>query len=213
MAKTERTIEDIVDVCEEKYELNVTKENKRKYSNFLKRQLKKHPEYDINKTTNKKKTSKAYIYFNFLVDKLLLFSYLIGETEITAGYGSHTYKKRIKGADDLYLLRPSETGHSSKAKERKTDRQLFKLIGRIRVRYYLHKDKFSYIQKRGECIDDEETDNVQNWGECIDELGEDTSVIKHLGKRIDYNSSVLKCHSPNPLTFNHGGRRVQSTKY
>ena len=100
------TLEGIINVCKERYGLEVSNKNKNRYTQFLKRQLNTHREYDINEKIPAR--DNPFPYFSLMVSKLQLFSYLIGETRIIAGYEGHTKEKRIKSVGDLYLLRPSE---------------------------------------------------------------------------------------------------------
>lgn len=187
------TLDDVIKECQEKYVLGVTERNRSKYVAFLQRQLKAHPDYNLNFRTEA--TKNPFPYFNLIVDKLLLFSYLIGETPIIAGYKEHTEVKRIKSIRDLYLLRPAEMGYGRRASKsalmRRTDRRLFDLCHR----FYNKKNIFK----------------SQNWGEAIDELGRDIVVIRHFGQKITYDM-VKSCPSPNPLTYGHGGYRWGTRK-
>ncbi|MBW2989348.1 hypothetical protein KY358_03450 [Candidatus Woesearchaeota archaeon] len=186
-----KTLDDVIETYEKKYGLKVTKKNKVKYKRFLGRQLKEHKGYNLNEKKDYH-YRKVFPYMNLMVDRLLLFSYLIGETPIVAGNVLKTEVKKIQGVEDLYLLRPAEVGethYDRKYKDKggmknKTDDRLFKLYGRIRN-----------TKKLG-----------GNWGETIDDLGKDKEVSRHFGQRIDYNM-VLACPSPNTLTQSHGGYR------
>jgi hypothetical protein len=187
---------DIIKTCEKKYGLEVTNKNTKTYLHFLTRQVAAHPDYKIAKKDLP--GQKSYRFFCLLVDKLLLFSYLVGETRIIAGYkdetGDHTHKQCINDVKDLYLLRQSEMGYYQDAMEadkRRTDPELFRLLGRIVVR----KCKFGF----------------PGWRESIDELGNDPTVKRHFGQKIAYEM-VVRCRSPNPLTFAHGGYKGRRVK-
>lgn len=192
------TISDMIRACEENYGLEVSDNNRNKYVGFLERQLKSHPEYDLNLRTPHP-NKKIFSYLNLMRDKLLLFSYLIGETSIVAGYKGHTEERRVRSIDDLYLLRPSELGgtiggdlegieRSRKMALRQTDRNLLSLYWLFRINHSNYKHFWP------------------SWGNMIDELGKDKEVIKYFKQKITYKM-VKKCKSPNPLTFNHGGDR------
>ena len=96
------TLEDMINVCKERYGLEVNNKNKDKYIQFLKRQLDAHSEYGINERIQARDNLPFSYFdlmvskFNLMVSKLQLFSYLIGETKIIVGYEGHTKEKRIK---------------------------------------------------------------------------------------------------------------------
>lgn len=217
------TINDVVRAREEKYELKTTNKNRDEDIGFLERQLNTHPNYDLNKR-NLKGQLNPFPYLNLMRDKLLLFSYLTGETPIIAGYKDHEVKRRIgwytsgdKRLDgsivkrwelkpikerkkDLYLLRPSDLGcvHGNLEdieKSRKTD--LKKTDEHLFSLYNL----FQVNHSRDQC-----KDFWPNWSQVIDELGKGIVIVKYFGQKITYEM-VKKCESPNPLTFNHGGDR------
>jgi hypothetical protein len=186
-----RTLADVIKACEERYMLKVTPKNKQTYVSFLQRQLKAHPDYDLNFEKSRGQFPSPYL--NLLVDKLLILSYLLGQTPIIAGYrdetGYNTYETRIKNVKHLYLLRRAEMGYGSNnvhASKKRTDERLFRLAGRIEAR----KQKLKLI----------------GWAEIIDELGNDWAVKRYFGQKITYNM-VRTCRSPNPLTSDHGGFR------
>jgi len=194
------TLEGIINVCKERYGLEVSNKNKNRYTQFLKRQLNTHREYDINEKIPAR--DNPFPYFSLMVSKLQLFSYLIGETRIIAGYEGHTKEKRIKSVGDLYLLRPSELGgtisgslksyeQAVRRKSKNTDKKLCSLY--ISFQNYIQKNKS--INK----------EVWSNWGSAIEELGQDKEVVRYLGIEINYNLMVLKCPSPN--ISSHGGDR------
>ena len=190
-----KTIDDVVNFCEEKYALKITRGNRRTYKNFLERFLEKQ-KYDLNfKTSNK--PNAGYPYFRLTADVLLLFSYMTGKTEIEAGIVGNSCKKQIKSVEDLYLLRLAETGASGKnhIKEKRTDQRLFRLIGRINGRKHV-----DYIRYHIE---------MPGWNELIDELGKDKNVKKYFGQQITYKM-VSASHSPNILR--HGGYRKRKNE-
>jgi hypothetical protein len=207
------TIYDIIWRCREKYGLELTSQNTPKYIGLVKRQEILHPEYDLNYRTGHYKCRSTFIYLNLSMNKLLLFSYIIGETTITAGFTDYEVEKRIgyhlgsewdlkpkkERKKDLYLLRPSELGgniggdlrgieRAERMALRQTDRKLLSLHGRLNSDYSRFKQPFL------------------SWGGAIDELGRDREVVRFFGQIITYEM-VKACHSPNPLTFDHGGKR------
>jgi len=193
------TLEDVINVCKERYGLEVNNKNKDKYTQFLKRQLNAHIKYNINEKIPAR--DNPFPYFSLMVSKLKLFSYLVGETKITAGYEGYTRKKRINSVKDLYLLRPSELGgtisgslksheQAVRRKSRNTDKKLCSLYTSFQ----------NYIQKNKSI-------NKQvwsNWGDAVEELGQDKEVVRYFGREIKYEM-VLNCPSPN--ISSHGGDR------
>ena len=120
------TIEDVVRICEKRHELRVKKESRPSILGFLRRDLALNPWYDLDYHTNAK--HHAFPIMNILVDKLLLFSYLTGRSEIIVGSRERPEGKLITSALDLYLLRPSTVGMTGKYRENmryQTDRNRF----------------------------------------------------------------------------------------
>lgn len=193
-----KSLDDVIQACRDKYELAAEGKVREKYIHFLERQLQAHPEYDINKKSGEldfglegeskphsDSGNNYFPYFNLMLNKLLLFSYLAGDTPIIAGQEGDTRKERISSAKDLYLLKGRELG-ASDAKKNRTDSRLFRLYGRIN-------NKSNYY-------------GFPDWGDCIDELGRDREVVIHFGQRIDYNM-VKECHSRKAVAKRHGGDR------
>lgn len=215
------TINDVIIAWEEKYGLKTT--NRNKDIGFLERQLKAHPDYDLNKQTPHP-IMKIFPYLNLMRDKLLLFYYLIGETIIIAGYKDHEVKRRIgwytpgdkrpdgciaenwelkpkeERKEDLYLLRISELGCV------RGDIGIIERLKKIDLKK-TDKHLFSvYNLFQVNHSRDQYKDFWPNWGQVIDELGKDREVVKYFRQKITYEM-VKGCKSPNPLTFNHGGDR------
>ena len=164
------SIDQIIQKCEDVYGLRVDG-HQQAYAEFLGRQLRAHPEYDLDYKTKGAKRN-PYPYFNLLVDKLLLFSYLIGQIPIHTGVQENPKSKRIKTVYDLKLLSQSEIQYYSQRNFRLgivkiVDSRLYSLYGRINTR------------KRDS--------GFQNWEQMIDELGKDTMVMRYFGERIGYD--------------------------
>ena len=189
------TLDDVIKTCVYRHQLAITPATRNKYLAFLQRQLSRHPEYDLNFRAPRAKKN-PYPTLNLMVDKLLLFSYLIGEIPIIAGYKDHAERRQIISANDLYLLRLTEIGHAGQSYAtrgilRQTDRRLYDLA----ARFTNHKSRYGF----------------HSWGEAIDELGQDEEVVRYFGQQITY-AMVRNCKSPNPLTYNHGGYRYGRRK-
>lgn len=221
------TIDDVIERCKNGYGLVVVdqntgiqegiEENKSKFVDFVVRHLKAHPDYNLNQRTK----NNNHPYKTLMSHILFLFSIMDGQTPVIAGYMGHTEEKRMQSVMDLYLLRPAELGaivggdreaeaSIKKHYDRLTDERLFSLYTSFAVRHYRNH-------------------NFPNWGSAINDLGTDKEVFNHLTqdeekvrafeettniKITDYITyqMVLKCHSPNPLTFGHGGPRWGARK-
>ena len=193
-----QSLESVLEHFKNKYALDLDGTNRSFYLSFLQRQEAReksmHTDYNLeSRRSDNRRVGKPY--FNVMVDKLLLFSYLTGKMEIIAGYNDNAEIKRIESINNLYLLRPAEIGRQTRQNEdfsyrmpteKRTDLVLYHLISRI--------------------ISRKQRSKTQNWPEMINELAEDEGVIDHFGQKINYQM-VLKCKSPNPLTYNHGGNR------
>ncbi|HIH43451.1 TPA: hypothetical protein HA246_07475 [Candidatus Woesearchaeota archaeon] len=100
------TNEDVITAARDRYDLDVTTENKPVYLQFLKRQIKKLG-YNINqRTTNNPKN--PYPYFNAMVDRLLLFAYLIGKLKFIGEDGKKTQVSSIDSIRVLYARRTKD---------------------------------------------------------------------------------------------------------
>ena len=171
-----KSIDDIIATCKEKYNLKVTSDNERVYRDFLERQLKAHTTYDLNKKT-RPASKYPYPYFNLMVSKLSLFSYLIGETPIISGYEGNTKKKKLKRVKDLILLSPSEIGESGFGSLEAKDRQ--------RALAVRQTDKFLLSLYRSFLNNHHKYQNIwPNWNTVINQLGKDPVVQRYYGKKI-----------------------------
>lgn len=185
------SIDDVVEIAVTRFKLNAV--HKPAYHNFVRRQLNVCKDFDLNYQSPGTKRA-GYPYFAEMLDHVLLFSYLTGRTPIIAGYDGHTKEKVIRTPQTLYLLRPTEIGFGGNAYgtngiRKQTDKQLFRLIGRMQWRSHHYK-----ALKLG------------GWRGAINIIGRDAAVARHLKRPIKYRD-VLDCMSPNPLTFDHGGYR------
>ena len=157
-------IEAILDV----YEKHYGGCDREEYGSFLEEQLDLHREYDLrlNKNETRRRGLTSYPWVNLLVDRVLIFSYLVGDRSITVEDGE---EKTINEVEDLTLLTPSSVGVGAKENKR-NDSFLLALYFRINNRRY--SPPFN--------------ENYQYWGTTIDELLGDDSVVEHLGKRVYY---------------------------
>jgi len=132
-------IEDIIELCERNFTFPINDNSRKTYSEFLERQLEKHPEYDLNERVDTSGQSFSdFEYVNALVDKLLLFSYIIGETPIkidfigTEGnigrYGNGSFKPIEERRKDLDYLRVRYKGWNRRYRN---DDQLAELRTRL----------------------------------------------------------------------------------
>jgi len=135
LAADEKTLDWIIDFCEENFEFDGG--DRVKYKAFLQRQVDKHS-YDLNKGhfASKTKISTGYFFRDILRDKLLLFSYMIGETAVYFNDGSSRkigkdendslkdVEERIK---DFKLLSDGKGGRD----HNKDDKQLHNLTKRL----------------------------------------------------------------------------------
>ena len=105
-------IDEIIRFCEYKYRISPTYKSRLKYEKFLKREFKSQ-EYHIDDIAIDTETGKPSNNFNLMADKLMLFSYLTGDTEIETKNNGGTKKVNIKHIDGLYVLRPLQFGASA----------------------------------------------------------------------------------------------------
>lgn len=177
-ARTDKfTNEDVVNACADKYGLIITKENRSFYSGFVHRHKSQH-KYDIS-TTISNINRGGYVYFDLMIDKLLMFAYLTGQMPITVGFEGNTQEIFIESEADLYALKWKEVGLLNR--KRRTDDRLLRLyitLNSRNNRYGNLGNKFSL-----------------NWSDLIIEVGRDLEVVRYLGKNITYEM-VSKCFSP-----------------
>jgi len=155
-----RSIEDVIKSCTEQYGLNVTEGSKQKYRAFLERQLQKHPEYNLD--DKPKKGAGLGTCFTLLVDKLLIFSYLIRESQTKLGPFQDTV---INKDEKLALLRVRGRDGSLW-----NDKRLHSVYIRRDYHYKTHK--------------------TQRYVAIIDELGEDSEVVKLWKRKISYQKDI-----------------------
>jgi hypothetical protein len=181
MAETIQVLEEIINRAKVDIGLTANRHNKRKYMEFLEWQLEIHPEYDLMYTdhgTGNKQVKTPYPIRGLLVDKLMLFSYMIGETPIVIDPEGSELRigRRPDGAfravsvrdRDLTLLGPSQMGVYTKYKHNKTDTILSNLYLRNEARK--KREHFRGV--------------YQNWSALIDEIGSYSVVMEHFGQQI-----------------------------
>lgn len=111
----------------------------------------------------------------FFAGRLLLFSYLTGKTEVTAGVVGHTKVMRIEKPTDLYVLKISEVGVNKIYYQRRTDRRLYGL--------YMGIMRWGYVY------------GFPDIAAQIDDLGNDPGVVNNLGAPVSYQT-VKECPFP-----------------
>lgn len=156
------TIDDVVQLCQEYRGLEVNDLNEDDFLGFLERQLILHKEYDLNQKTIHGLAGRpvsGFRYVNVLVDKLLFFSYFIGETPIKVNRRTKRWIGRDKSGNlkpvkdrayDLSLITPASI-------KSKTDRRLYSLYARLNNNY--------------------------SWLALVNELLHDKGVISYVGRR------------------------------
>lgn len=162
------TIDDVIKKCQDTYSLNVTSDNSIKYAAFVGRQARKHnPEDQRN--------------FVLLVDKLMLFSYLIRQSPVAiTGFGGFGERIIIDTDEKLPALRVRGNGS------------------------YLWDDKTLYsIYARRE--QNHRAHNLPRYTAIIDELGIDPGVLAVWRRRLSYDKDVSSQKaSPRTRAFRQG---------
>ncbi len=157
------TIEDVIKECEEQFGLKVTKQNREKYTAFLERQLKAHPEYDLN---FKPSYRNSLIYCSLLVDKLMIFSYLTRERKVKANpRGDETL---IDTNEKLHLL--GIRGPSSNLWD---DSNLFTIY-----------------QRRARNKKEHERYKLPLYSQMITDVGADKAVVDIWGRKLTYEQDI-----------------------
>jgi hypothetical protein len=178
-------LEKVLETYESTFGLS-TERKKAMYVGFLERQFKLHPEYDLEykRPKGKGRGTTAYPWLNLIIDKLLMFSYMIGEAPILASrrkvkcIGRHKdgkLKPVKERAVDLRLFSGKAMGEG-KHKSNRSDMKLYRLYARQVNRKY--KPTFE--------------NHHQNWRSIIDELGRDIEVMKYFGRRVTYERDVMR---------------------
>ena len=169
------TIDDIISVYENHFKFEVSDGNRDNYRAFLERQLQTHSEIDLEfeRERGRGRGITKHLWVNLLVDKLLLFSYIIGNTPIVVDlegnerrigrYEGHNLKPINERANDLILL-------SGASKQKMTDKKLRHLYVNLTRRKYTGTLK----------------EKMQTWTDLINEIGKDPSVIEYFGGVISY---------------------------
>jgi hypothetical protein len=195
-------LRDIVNECEKKYDLKVNDDNRNMYLAFLERQegreIATDEKYDLDFMTNPQDSDgnpigrPSFPYFSIMVNKLLLFSYLVGETAIVSGIKGNTKMKKIRKRDDLYLLRATEMGacgnNAIKDRDERIRKRRIKVTDRRLLRLYN-----SFQESRAKV----------NWGQAIDDVGRSEEVLARFGVEIT-NKIVKETPSPNPYSAEKG---------
>ncbi|MBW2999528.1 hypothetical protein KY339_02545 [Candidatus Woesearchaeota archaeon] len=181
----EKGLEKVLETYEEQFGFS-TEGLKEKYIGFLERQFELHPEYDLEykRVKGRGRGATEYPWLNLIIDKLLLFSYMIGEAPILASRGNVRFIGRHKNkklkpieerAVDLRFFSGKAMGEG-KHKKNRTDKRLYRLYARQLNRKY--KPAFK--------------GNHQSWRDIIDELGQDIEVMKYFGRRVTYERDVMR---------------------
>ncbi len=188
---------ELISVWEGNFGFDAVGETKEKYFGFLRRQLTKHREYDLNfrKVNGRGNGLTRFPWADYLIDRLLLFSYIIGDTPIVVdfdgrvrriGYGDGVLKPVELRTEDLRLLSGKNIGVNKQYEEYRTDMRLFRLYNRTSLRRY----KKTFREK------------WQGWGQAIDEIGRDKDVVRFFGREVSYEGDV--CWSTNGYCSSQG---------
>jgi len=156
------TIDDVIRSCAERYKLLLDDESAGMYRAFLGRQQEEH-NYDLDLSKNER-GRPAQLYFELLVDKLLLFSVLARRRKVSDEFENEKFVDsyenlelfRVKGAA-AYLWDDSSLCHA--------------YIRRIRA---------------------EKNHNLMKYTEILDELGQDPEVVLIWGAQLNYAEHIGK---------------------
>ncbi|HLC73185.1 MAG TPA: hypothetical protein VJH20_00945 [Candidatus Nanoarchaeia archaeon] len=181
------SLEQILELCEETFDIGINHRSKPAYMQFLLNQLSKHREYKLGFKRHpggKGLGLTAYPWRNLLADKVLLRAYILGdkpiiiddeENSIRIGRENEKPKPIEERARDLVLLSPKAIGASPYRRDI-PDHKLLQLYSRFLSR--IHSPIFS--------------PHYQNWHQLIDEIGTDKAVIQYFGRQINYTKDVCK---------------------
>lgn len=169
-----KTIDDVVSECVKRFGLEVNERNREKYAAFLNRQLSKHPEYDLNFIPKGKRTNP---YPLFLVDTMMIFSYLIKESKV---------KTHALGEGSLL-----------------TDETLTAMRVRGNGSYLWDDQTLSSIYSRR--AQGHKEHKLPRYTDIINELGKDQEVVAVWGRHISYEADVSSQQaSPRARAFRQG---------
>jgi len=188
MEEQTTALEEIIMHAERYLGLCVDSKSHKAYMGFLDWQTDLHPEYDLDYTdsnTANKQVKSRHPFRGLLVDKLMLFSYMIGMTPIIFDSNGSTVrigrksngrlKEQGERHKDLVLLSPAQIGAYTKYSHNRTDPILLNLfyrhMKRKGLRYY-------------------EGIEFQNWQDLIDEIGSYSAVDKYYGHKINFAEHV-----------------------
>ncbi|MBI2650163.1 hypothetical protein HYX04_02510 [Candidatus Woesearchaeota archaeon] len=181
----ELTLDGVIEEALKTSRIRIGKAKRAQYLDFLKRQLKTHPHYNIN-SQNESSRKNIFPYSDLLVDKLLVFSYLLGEISIVNGYDGNVGKRRIKDISDLYLL---------KGVEIEPRRQLYVRLGLAKAVDISLNKLYKRVEYRHKKLD---RGKFPNWSKIIDELGREPAVKAYFKKEITYK---MVTDTPSKIKF------------
>jgi len=155
------SIDDVIEACRVEFRLEVTDENKRQYANFLRSQLKKHPEYDLDA---KPRNSHIYHHLELLAHKLKIFAYLTRQEGV-----------RERLCDDEKILETDES------------LRLLRIMGNSSGMWGDDNACRIYLQSgRAKKRDPD----LPSYKEIIDEIGRHRAVVKIWRRKIVYAKDV-----------------------
>lgn len=155
------TLDEIIASAKRDYGLSVTETNLPPFKSFLKRQMRAHPEYDL----EFKPAPRAHrIYVDLLVDKSLLFAYLFRQRAVYQD-GTETV---LDSDEKLALLKAYPSDLPSWP-----DRRLACIYTR----------RSSACHKYGQ-------DSLMLYVQIINEVGKDPAVVSLWGKEIQYEREI-----------------------
>ena len=158
------TLDDVIRIAQDKYTLKVTEENKPKYIGFVQRQLDLWG-YDLNyrlpDTSPVNTSPSTFPYLTLVVDKLLIFAYLIREKPIIDEFDEETF---LDCDEKLSLLRVGAS------RDECSDRNLYNLYVRRQKNHKNH-GLLGYIN-------------------IINEIGADPEVVLIWGRELGYQTDV-----------------------
>jgi len=177
----------ILKASEMDYKLEINIKNGKRYTGFLKRQLDAHPDYNIGHRPAKNRITNIFPYRNLMVDKLLIFLYLMGERKV---------KGEFLGYNGKYIKYPEGTPLDTDEKLRLLKQQgVHQLmwddsdLGRMFSRRRTGKSRFGML----------------GYAEVINEVGRDPEVKELWGREITYKDDAHYVKTPqNPKKNTNG---------
>jgi hypothetical protein len=160
-----KALEEVIKDCQNLYDLKVDERTNPIYTGFLRKQLAKHPKYDLDYTVGNGKCT-CYPYRELLADILFLYSVIMRETPVVDVRTQHL--DFVGSADKLRNLRVA--GSSPYLWD---DENLYRA-------YNNRKRNNAQFGKMG----------LKKYTELINELGSDPSIVKIWGKTLTYESDI-----------------------